>query len=610
VIVGDLDNDGRVDLVLDTRSGPQLWLADEGGRWSWRPRRLPADLPALAAEAAPRLADWDDDGDLDLLASTADGPQLLRNDVGDFVPAPVPALGAGRHLAVDADRDGRLDLLWLAADGPARLARGAGNLTFDEALPLPAPPGVAAAAAGDLDDDGRIDLALAGPEDLGVWRGVAATFEAGARVAATGAELLIDELTGDGRLDLVLADAGRTWLLQGDGAGGLTPTGESLPGSSSARRLDLDSDGDIDLLLLGPTQLLTNDGAGSFSADPSDLPPARAAAIADVDADGDEDLLLATADGTLWLRNDAATRGRWLDVLPVGEFSARSGPGPRLRLHTGAGTVHRQVTASTAERGDRGVRIAVPADVDVERLEVTWPAGGTDGLVDPPMDERIYLYEGRTIYSYFPAGRTAWTAAPPETLRAGEPTHIELAVRPALEEPKAGIDAVTADLTELGGPFELPLPSLGGGDFGATVLVTPDAVGWREVRVVARQSTLVGHPWMELSRLVYVAATTAVTDGAAATRSAVWLERPFPNPANASVTISFSATEATNLHLQVVNLAGQPIRLLRSGAIAAGDHRVGWEGRVDAGRPAASGVYLLHLRTGDTAQTRRLALIR
>ncbi|MDE2733109.1 MAG: S8 family serine peptidase [Gemmatimonadota bacterium] len=85
---------------------------------------------------------------------------------------------------------------------------------------------------------------------------------------------------------------------------------------------------------------------------------------------------------------------------------------------------------------------------------------------------------------------------------------------------------------------------------------------------------------------------------------------PFPSPFNAEVTIPFVLAEAGPVRLIVYNLMGQQVRVLADGWLAAGAHRVRWDGRTDMGVEAASGVYWAVLYSGEIVQTAKLALIR
>ena len=85
---------------------------------------------------------------------------------------------------------------------------------------------------------------------------------------------------------------------------------------------------------------------------------------------------------------------------------------------------------------------------------------------------------------------------------------------------------------------------------------------------------------------------------------------PFPAPFNAEVTIPFTVAEAGPVRISVYNLMGQRVRVLADEWLAAGAHRVRWDGRTAAGAEAASGVYWAVLRAGGAVQTAKLALIR
>jgi flagellar hook assembly protein FlgD len=52
------------------------------------------------------------------------------------------------------------------------------------------------------------------------------------------------------------------------------------------------------------------------------------------------------------------------------------------------------------------------------------------------------------------------------------------------------------------------------------------------------------------------------------------------------------------------------VRALVDGAMAAGLHDVPWDGRDDAGRGVAPGIYFVRLTAGDVAQTRKVARLR
>ena len=89
------------------------------------------------------------------------------------------------------------------------------------------------------------------------------------------------------------------------------------------------------------------------------------------------------------------------------------------------------------------------------------------------------------------------------------------------------------------------------------------------------------------------------------------LSANYPNPFNAATVIRFALSEAEKVELSVFNLAGQQVATLVEGVRESGAYAVNWDGRDDAGRALASGVYLYRLQTDEgRIETRKLVLVR
>lgn len=82
-----------------------------------------------------------------------------------------------------------------------------------------------------------------------------------------------------------------------------------------------------------------------------------------------------------------------------------------------------------------------------------------------------------------------------------------------------------------------------------------------------------------------------------------------PNPFNARTTIAYDLAEAGPIRLAVYSARGELVRVLLAGEAAAGSHAAAWDGRDDAGRRVASGVYYVRLKAGPTQTTRKLSLV-
>ncbi|NNE43525.1 MAG: VCBS repeat-containing protein, partial [Gemmatimonadetes bacterium] len=180
VLVADFNGDGHPDLLGsqggDGGSGRaslenELWWGGPGGAF-----RRAEDLGDLADPAGRgrsfSASDVDGDGDLDVFHAKAPLRRsrgcLYRNDGGTFTDISVSwGLGAVEHatgaLFADWDNDGDPDLLIGGEEfgTPTTLYRNDGMSFVDvTAAWMPDPPAVAGAAWGDYDEDGDPDLAV------------------------------------------------------------------------------------------------------------------------------------------------------------------------------------------------------------------------------------------------------------------------------------------------------------------------------------------------------------------------------------------------------------------------------------------------------------------
>jgi hypothetical protein len=83
-----------------------------------------------------------------------------------------------------------------------------------------------------------------------------------------------------------------------------------------------------------------------------------------------------------------------------------------------------------------------------------------------------------------------------------------------------------------------------------------------------------------------------------------------PNPFNPATTIALEIGEGGFGRLTIPNVRGQTGRRLVAETRAAGRHSVRWDGRDDAGRPLASGLYFCRLEAPDQRATSKIAMIK
>jgi tetratricopeptide (TPR) repeat protein len=281
LLAADLDNDGRLDLVGWSADRLEIFRGRGDGGFEAASAEFGISRQETGAGGVAVL-DYDIEGDLDLVVAGgrrggdgAGGAELYRNSLsGPFEPVGERSLPAVEWTVVhdlvasDLDRDGDLDLLvahdgglaWLDNQRQGRFALRQGG--FEESR-------AKAVAAADLDNDGLPEIIAAGAgltiwgnRDSGrfaAWRGTD-KFGSGAELG----DVLAFDADNDGRLDLALAGPQDLTLLRQRAIGGFDPV-TIEQGSSHGTALaaaDLDTDGDLDLLATGDDglQLLRNQG--------------------------------------------------------------------------------------------------------------------------------------------------------------------------------------------------------------------------------------------------------------------------------------------------------------------------------------------------------------
>jgi flagellar hook assembly protein FlgD len=68
-----------------------------------------------------------------------------------------------------------------------------------------------------------------------------------------------------------------------------------------------------------------------------------------------------------------------------------------------------------------------------------------------------------------------------------------------------------------------------------------------------------------------------------------------PNPFRDRTEVVFSLPRRMTAQLSVFDVTGRRVRTLAGGELAAGEHRVPWDGRDQSGRSAAAGAYFVRL---------------
>lgn len=286
IAVGDVNSDLTSDLLVANEGDNSVSILSGDGSGGFGPV---ATLPVGVKPHALALADFNGDGNLDLAvanfgdnASPNDVWLLLGDGLGGFAPSARVFSGANPDsLAVgDLNGDGRLDLAVASAGSivlGALLGDGSGSLGAPRFVPVSCCPHWVGLA--DFNRDGHLDFATTNSDvnTVSVLTGDGAGSSSSATSLPVGTyptSAVVTDLDGDGFPDLAVTNwsSSTVSILLGRGDGSFQAVGVYATGAQPAAivAVDLNGDGRVDLAIANyngnSVFILLGVGSGQFVA--------------------------------------------------------------------------------------------------------------------------------------------------------------------------------------------------------------------------------------------------------------------------------------------------------------------------------------------------------
>jgi hypothetical protein len=434
----DFDRDGWQDLYVTNYGRNTLYRNNGNGTFS--------DVTEAAGVGAPGWStcalwfDYDNDGKLDLFASSF----VFFNKSQNI-------------YCIDDSLSYRFYCVpRLFKPMPSHLFQNNGTGKFTDVSKrtgIADSPGKSfGAVATDVNNDGLMDLFVANDtmpnflfinkpggkfEETGLASGVAYS-EAGQPRSGMGVDAT--DYDGDGWQDLFVANIDHEFFSLYRNQKDLTFTDEPgeiarathLLSGWGLKFFDYDNDGDPDLLLVNghpddmierrvprvkyrePMLMFENTGrlfkdvsAQSGSVFAKSI-SGRGMAVGDLDNDGDLDVLVTNnGEPPLLLRNNGGNRNNWLGLQLVAKKSNSAAAGAMLSWQAGGVRRRRLKTAGGSYLASHDPRelLGIGSAAKIDLLEIRWPSGQVDKIMNPPINGYLKVVEGEGLSKPSPNAR-------------------------------------------------------------------------------------------------------------------------------------------------------------------------------------------------------------
>jgi hypothetical protein len=427
---GDFNGDGWMDLYVTNYGRNRLFQNNGNGTFT--------NITDKAGVAAPNWStcstwfDYDNDGKLDLFVSS-----FVRYSASGSIFCGDNRLGR-RYYCIPRVFKPR----------PSYLFHNDGNGKFTD---VSKQSGIASslgksfgAVATDINNDGLMDLFVANDtaanflfvnkgggkfEEIGLPSGVGYS-DSGSPRSGMGVDAT--DYDGDGWQDLFVANIDQELFSLYRNEKDLTFTDQAGEIGQATRLLsgwglkffDYDNDGDPDLLLANghPDDMVEvqvskvkykepllmfenvngrfkNVSARSGEVFQKDF-PARGLSVGDIDNDGDLDVLIINnGEPPLLLRNEGGNRLNWLGLQLVARQSNPGAVGATITWEAGGVKRSRLKTSGGSYLASHDPReiLGLGQAAKIESVEIKWPSGKVDKLMNLPMNTYLKVVEGEGV---------------------------------------------------------------------------------------------------------------------------------------------------------------------------------------------------------------------
>lgn len=310
----DINNDGNMDvLAASSLSNKISWFNNNKDGTFTEETSISTTANGVNSIS---FADINNDGNIDVLsANTSDNSIMWYENNGDNTFAEQSAISTNSISVfvvdtADLDNDGDLDLISGNEDGTISWYENNRNKDFKDPIVISTKvEGVSTIISGDLDNDGDLDIIVSGIEyDNITW------FKNDLSLSAP---TVTFELDGGAAIEDYSFRDKSGFVEQ-------TALSTTAEGASSVYAVDLDNDGDIDVLSASSSDdtisWFKNDGSGNFieqAVITSSANGVYAVISADIDNDGNMDVISSNLDSSTisWYKNN--DNGTFTEQSPI-----------------------------------------------------------------------------------------------------------------------------------------------------------------------------------------------------------------------------------------------------------------------------------------------------